>query len=660
MLQTRTFHSLCLVDTTEMALDANTAPMGANLTEWGATFRIWAPLAKSVSVRGTFNSWSDQTLTKSSDGYWFTYVPGVKEGDQYKFFVSGEGSTGYKRDPYARSLTFDPAFPHSNCNVTHPQSFPWHDQGFKPQPFHELVLYQLHVGGFWSTDDAGNDRRRERPGRFLDVLFKLEYLAELGINAVQLLPIQEFSTPRSLGYNGIDLFSPEMDYSVAPNAPDFQRYVDKANQLLAGFRRAPFKQGELDCQTKQLMALVDLCHLFGLAVILDVVYNHAGGDFGDEGIYFLDREVPGDNNRSLYFTDQGWAGGLVFAYWKREVCQFLIDNATFLFNEYHVDGFRFDEVTVIDRYGGWSFLQDLTDTLRFRKSEAPLIAEYWADQRSVVRARSDGGAGFDTAVASGLRQAIRGAVAQATAGRDAHVDFDSVAANLYPGLGFAWRQVQHLENQDVVRLDNTTDRQPRVAALADPSNARSWYARSRSRVANGLLLTAPGIPMVFMGQEFMEDKYWSDSPNYFADSLIWWDGLSSDRGMSDHLRFLRELIQVRHRYRALCSDRINVHHIHNDNRVLAFHRWLDGIGDDVIVVVSLSEQTWWSYELGFPCAGEWFEVFNSDVYDNWVNPNVAGNGGQINVGGPPKHGFQFSASVVIPANSLLLFARNPQ
>ena len=75
----------------------------------------------------------------------------------------------------------------------------------------------------------------------------------------------------------------------------------------------------------------------------------------------IDRQAYGDNNRSLYFTDQGWAGGLVFAYWKAEVRQFLIDNAGFFFDEYHVDGFRFDEVTVIDGYGGWRSLQDLTD-----------------------------------------------------------------------------------------------------------------------------------------------------------------------------------------------------------------------------------------------------------------------------------------------------------
>jgi 1,4-alpha-glucan branching enzyme len=639
-----------------MSPNANNAPMGANVTEWGATFRVWAPTANSLTVRGSFNGWSDEPLIRSGDGYWFAFVPGVKEGDQYKFYVSGQGTTGYKRDPFARSLTFSPPFPLCNCFVTSPQTFPWHDANFRPKPFNELVVYQLHVGAFWSRDAQGRDQRAVRPGRFLDLLFRLEYLAELGVSAVQLLPIQEFSTPRSLGYNGIDLYSPEMDYSVPPGNPDFQQYMKKANELLARRGLPPFKQSELDCQTKQLMALVDLFHVYGIAVIFDVVYNHAGGSFGDEGIYFLDRQQPGDNNRSLYFTSQGWAGGLVFAYWEREVCQFLIDNGGFFFDEYHVDGFRFDEVTVIDRFSGWSFLQNLTDTLRYKKPQAILIAEYWADQAYVVRPRSDGGAGFDSVVASGLRQSIRGAIGQASAGKDESVNLGAVASDLYPAYGKAWRAVQHLENQDVVRIDNGTDRQPRIASLSDPSNPRSWYARSRSRVASGLLLTAPGIPMLFMGQEFLEDKYWSDSPNFFADSLIWWDGLESDKAMQDHLRFVRELIQVRGRYGALCGDQINVFHVHSDNRVLAFHRWLDGVGGDVVVVASLREDTWWSYELGFPRSGLWLEAFNSDVYDGWVNPSTAGNGGRLQVNGLPQHGLPFSASVVIPANSIVIFA----
>lgn len=449
-----------------------------------------------------------------------------------------------------------------------------------------------------------------------------------------------------------------MAYTVSPDDPDFQRYLNKANELLAkrGQTRM-FQPGELNCQTKQLMALVDLCHLYGIAVLLDVVYNHAGGDFGDESLYFFDREPTGDNNRSQYFTDQGWAGGLVFAFWKQEVRQFLIDNGSFFYNEYHVDGFRFDEVTVIDGHGGWPFCQDLTSTLHFAKPSGPLIAEYWRDDQShVVKPREQGGAGFDAVWSAGLRGAIREVLGQAAAGASARMNLDGLRSNLYPPFGDAWRAVQHLENHDVVRINNGTDRQPRIAAAADPSNSRSWYARSRSRVAAGLLLTSPGIPMLFMGQEFLEDKYWSDNDNYYRDTLIWWDGLATDKAMQDYLRFTRELIAVRRSQPALGGSAINVFHAHNDNRVIAYHRWLEGTGHDVVVVATFNESTYWGYRLGFPRPGLWLEIFNSDVYDNWVNPSAAGNGGHVVAASAGMHGLPASAEIVIPANGFLIFA----
>lgn len=102
---------------------------------------------------------------------------------------------------------------------------------------------------------------------------------------------------------------------------------------------------------------------------------------------------------------------------------------------------------------------------------------------------------------------------------------------------------------------------------------------------------------------------------------------------------------------------MNPFHVHDQNRVIAIQRWLEGTVQDVIVVATLAEDTWYSYGIGFPFAGPWREVFNSDVYDNWVNPIVAGNDGGINVSGPPLHGFQASANIVIPANGLVVFAR---
>jgi len=103
---------------------------------------------------------------------------------------------------------------------------------------------------------------------------------------------------------------------------------------------------------------------------------------------------------------------------------------------------------------------------------------------------------------------------------------------------------------------------------------------------------------------------------------------------------------------------VNAFHVDDQNRVIAFHRWLEGTGNDVIVVATLAETTWYNYAIGFPFRGPWIEVFNSDVYDNWVNPMVAGNGGGIWTSGGPLHGFSASASIVIPANGMVVFARS--
>src|SRR5262249_42034881 len=155
--------------------------------------------------------------------------------------------------------------------------------------------------------------------------------------------------------------------------------------------------------------------------------------------------------------------------------------------------------------------------------EGPQIAEYWNwDRAWPVQAADVGGGGFDMAWNDGLRDAVRAAVGQATGGRGASVNLDRVRDALYPPPAFppAWKAVNYRENHDLLWVGH--DHQPRLAKLADPSNTRSWYARSRARLATGLLLTAPGVPMLFMGQEFLEDKGWSDNPHQ-TDYLIWWD-----------------------------------------------------------------------------------------------------------------------------------------
>jgi len=643
--------------------------MGAQLVEGGATFRVWAPGAKEVYVVlhdfdvGSPTRWKKNTkdlLVKDADGYWAGFFPGVVDGAEYRFWVVGAGNEGYKRDPYAREIHMHD-FPNYNCIVCDPNSFPWQDQGFHPPAFNDLIIYQFHVGVFFAEDDQGRDIRPGRDSKYLDVVDRIQYLADLGINAIMPLPFVEFQTEDSLGYNGTDLFSPETDYAV--ETADLPRYLGKVNQLRGEKNYPPLSVAQLTGQVNQLKALIDLCHLYGIAVIADVVYNHAGGNFDDQSIHFFDRPASTDNKDSLYFSGDGHAGGLVFDYGKPAVRQFLLDNAKMFLDEYDVDGFRYDQVTVMDEHGGWFFCQDLANKVRSFKPSAVQIAEYWGNERWRGVVSPSDGMGFDAGYCDGLRDKIRGAIAQAAGGNSASINLDELRDALYPPFNFpaAWKAFQCIENHDLLDANHTgNDRQPRIPALADSGNARSWYARSRSRVASGLLLTAPGIPMIFMGQEFLEDKLWTDNPNA-TNFMIWWAGLEGpDKNMSDHHRFTRDLIWLRRKHPALRGETIHVFHVHNDNRVIAFHRWLPGVGRDVVVVASLNENTFYdhSYNLGFPGDGEWREVFNSDIYDNFFNPNVHGNAGGITASGPGMHGLPSSAGITLPANSILVFARD--
>lgn len=626
------------------------APMGGTLVPGGATFRIWAPRAKNVYVSGDFNGWQQNAaslLNPIGNGHWAGFFPGLTDGAQYLFYVDGIGSSGYKRDAHARLLTFQPPFPSSNCVLRDPNRFPWHPTGFHTPAFSDLTVYQLHVGTYLIP--PGNS-----DGTFLDVIGKVPYLSALGVRAIEPLPIQEFQTQTSLGYNGTDYFSPENEYGVAADAK-LSAYLNTVNSILQqagqpGYSGIDILRGA----DNQLRALVDVCHVYGIAVLFDVVYNHAGGGFDDSSpMWFTDRLPYGNANDSLYFTDQGWAGGEVFAYWNNDVKQFLIDNARFLFQEYRIDGLRFDEVSVMDRFGGWLTCQNITDTLRTQNPAAIQIAEYWPVNPAIVRNTGSGGAGFDATWHDGIRTTVRSAIAAASQGSSASVGMDAIANAVSDiGLGNRWRAVTCLEDHDIVY----TGRDVRVAKLCDPSNSRSWYARSRSRFAMGLLMTSPGIPMIFMGQEFLEDKQWCDCPN--PATQLWWDGLNGgDKSMSDFLRFTRELINLRNNQPALRGEGCNVFHVHNQNRVIAFQRWVEGMGADVVVVASLSESNWYNYQIGFPGGGRWLEVFNSDVYDNWVNPTTAGNGGGIDAWGPPMHGLSNSAGVTIPANGFVVFSR---
>ena len=242
-----------------------------------------------------------------------------------------------------------------------------------------------------------------------------------------------------------------------------------------------------------------------------------------------------------------------------------------------------------------------------------------------------------------------------TGGQSASVDLGAVRGALDTPQGFpaAWRVVTCLENHDIVKQGSS----PRVPALADSSNTRSWYARSRSRVALGILMAARGIPMLFMGEEFLEDKQWDDAVQLFPNLLINWAGLRVDRTMQDYLEFAKALIGLRRAHPALGSEQLRVSTADSFARVMAIHRWIEGLGEDVLFVFNLQEFNRFGYRIGFPGSGQWREIFNSDFYDQMPNPNTAGNGGGIFANGPSWDGMPVSADITIPAHGFVVFSR---
>jgi 1,4-alpha-glucan branching enzyme len=641
-------------------------PLGANLVPGGgATFRVWAPNAQDVYLNpdlatdGSVAPTPARLMSKDVSGYWTGFEPTAGDGYIYRYYVVGYDSSGYKRDPYARELT-NATFPDYSCIVRASNSYPWHDEGFHIPDLSELIIYQLHVG-VYAVPGLGVS------SNFLDILGKIEYLADLGINMLQPLPITEQEQGR-MGYAGGDYFSPDLPFACY-NAAALPAYLATANALLAKKGKSALALADISSGVNQLKVLVDLAHLYGMAVSFDVVYGHGGGFNGDDHcLYYMDRRAPVgvNNNDSLYFTDKGVAGGLAFALWNPPVAQFLLDNAAFYLNECHADGFRYDEISQLLQSGqgsGWDFCRALTGHVRSIKDRALQNAEFWLEggglpnsQIPIVSPASSGGTGFDVVQHDQLRNAVRYLIQSASGGGSASLSIKQFASALYPaGMDHGWRAVTCLENHDLVYAGHN-DAVPRIPALADPSNHRSWYARSRTRVATALLLLAPGIPQLFMGQEVLEDKLWFEDPGA-AGNLIWWAGLATDDAMGWQLRCTRDLIALRRAQPALRGDAVNAFCTDDYARVLAFHRWLEGSGQDAIVVASLSEDTIYNYSIGFPFAGYWKEAFNSDVYDHWVNPQVAGNNGGIVANGPPAQGFASSAAITIPANGVVVFSR---
>ncbi len=550
--------------------------MGAVPYSGGVTFRVWAPFASAVAVAGGFNAWNPEAspMKPESDGYWSLDIDGAAIGDQYKFVLSN-GATGevlWKNDPYALSMT------HSAGNsIIAATDLAWTTEGYVAPASNELVIYELHVGSF-EFDPHNSDGR----GDFETVLGKLSYLSDLGVNAIQVMASDEFPGTLSWGYNPANIFAIE-DHYGGPS----------------GFSR-----------------LVDAAHAHGLAVIYDVVYNHLGPD--DLDLWQFDGWSQ-DGNGGIYFYND-WRrqtpwGDTRPDYGRGEVRQYLRDNALYWVLQQRCDGLRFDATSWIrsakgadndpgaDLPDGQALLAWINTEIADRQPWKLTIAEDMYDNATITRSVGSGGLGFGAQWGSGFLHGVRDTIVSSDdSKRDMQRLADVIAQKFNDN---AFERVIYIESHDEVAASSGHSRVPEMIWPGQPDSTPS---QKRATLGAALVLTAPGIPMIFMGQEFLQGGAWSD-----AEALDW---SLADR-FAGILACYRDLIHLRRNWfdttRGLRGQNVDVHHVNQTDKVLAFHRWdQGGPCDDVIVLANLADRAYGDYRIGLPRGGLWRVRFNGD------------------------------------------------
>ena len=363
-----------------------------------------------------------------------------------------------------------------------------------------------------------------------------------------------------------------------------------------------------------LKALVEAAHAQGIAVILDVVYNHFGPDGlslwrfdgwhenGGGGIYFYNdwrNETPWGHTR----PDYG----------RHAVRRFIRDNVFMWLEEFDIDGLRWDATAFIrNAHGhdgdpgaeiaeGWQLMQEINGEVGVRYPQRLRIAEDMQGNSWLVKNPVEGGAGFnaqwEASFVHTVREAIIGAFDEA---RNMAAVAAAVAGS---GADNAWKRVLFTESHDEVA--NGKARVPEEIAPGDSGNQ---FARKRAMLGAGLVFTSPGIPMIFQGQEFATDGWFDDR------FRLSWDKASGNQNV---VRYYRDLIRLRRNQggvsAGLRGSHVNVYHVDNEAKIIAFHRWREGgPGDDVVVVANFANRTVRDYRVGFPCEGVWRVRMDSD------------------------------------------------
>lgn len=547
----------------------------------GAVVRLYAPAATAVCVTGEWNGWSsfgqEEDVLKPEGGGWWSGTlaarPLLAAGAGYKFAMRVAGGEVLRKpDPWSRSQDGETL---GNSLIYDDDAFPWTDGNWTMPAHRDLVIYELHVGTF------GRIAPSTVPSTLRDCARFLDHLVDLGANAVELMPVAEFDGDVDAGYTTGYPYAVEHAYG-GPDA--FKFFVNE-------------------------------CHARGISVILDVVYNHWGPM--DLPLWRFDGWSDEAGLGGIYFYNDG-RGATPWGHTRpnfglEHVRDYVRENALFWLDTMRCDGLRVDGVSWIRMWGGQinrsgavdnpegvSLLREILAAARALPRKKVLIAEDLVGNVTVTDAAAAGGLGFDSQWDASSMWALRAAL---TAKTDDGRRVASVRKAVTGAIGGGSLRVVYAESHDDAAAPHS-----RLTEEVAPGAPASWKARKMAALGAALTLTSPGIPMLFQGQEILEDGQFS--PTRPLD----WTKLAQVPGF---FRLYQDLVALRRKIkgfgRGLSGDNTEVFLADDDEKVVAFRRWSSGgLGDDTVVVLSLRNRSWPSYRVGLPAAGCWMLAFDSD------------------------------------------------
>ncbi len=522
-------------------------------------FNLLAPYNKGAALTGTFSDWKEIPMKKGEDGYFRTTVELEDGVYQYKFRVQSKSwffepdQWVEVNDPYATDIDN----PTQNCVLRIKDGkkivddYVWkHDD--KPLPAdRELVIYELHVGDF-----SGGEADPFARGQYIHVIEKLDYLCDLGINALELMPVKEYPGDHSWGYNPRYFFATESSYGP----------------------------------TEDLKRLIDECHARSIRVFMDGIFNHSEAESPltqiDHDYWYHHSPRDPDNNWGPEFNYEFYDEKLE-TYPARK---FIGDTVRFWIQEYHIDGVRYDAARQIANY---DFMHWIVQEAKKAASMKPFynIAEHIPETSAITNVDGPMDACWHDSYRYTLTTHICGDTFDLEQLKDA-IDCKR------QGFMGSTNVVNYLTNHDHNHI---------MAELAD-RKIFDEEAFKRAKLGAAILMTSVGVPLIWMGEEFGEYKY--KTPDQ---AKIEWPLLANDlnRGLFE---YYKGLIALRENNQALYTENVSFFHENLEAKVLAYIRWNDE-GSRIVVVANFSDNFLAGYQLpDFPENGKWHEwTYNYDV-----------------------------------------------